>query len=289
MAQDDETFEGHPWVVIGAGRLGRTLGLLAQHQGIEVAATWNRSPERAKQTREALGGVEAFAGEPRRALDAAEAPRVVWLTVVDDAVEEVARSLAPHVEPSDVVVHSSGVASSRVLREAGLNACHVGSIHVLQAITDPRRAVETLAESTWSVEGDEEVVDFGRWLLGGIGVEPLVMEADAKVLYHASAVTTANLMVALMDAAFEMAEGAGLSREQARAMLIPLARSSVENLSEQPTSEALSGPVARGDRSTLAAHQAALEALGEPELLAIYETLTERAKRLVPAKWSDED
>ncbi|MGM0557786.1 MAG: DUF2520 domain-containing protein, partial [Myxococcota bacterium] len=197
--------------------------------------------------------------------------------------------IGPHVDVSDIVVHSSGVSSSQVLEEAGLTACHIGSIHVLQAITDPQRAIDRLGDSTWSVEGDEEVVWFGKWLLGRIGVDPLVIEADAKVLYHASAVTTANLMVALMDAAFEMAEGAGLTREEARAMLLPLANSSVENLAEQSTSDALSGPVARGDRSTIEAHQAALAGLGDENLRAIYESLTERAKRLASEKWSDED
>jgi predicted short-subunit dehydrogenase-like oxidoreductase (DUF2520 family) len=279
-----------PWIIIGAGRLGRTLGLLAERVGANVAATWNRSRERAEDTERVLGGdiVRAYA-DVEDALASAGAPRVVWLTVVDDAVAEVASRIRDHVGAGDIAVHTSGVASSAVLREAGLERCAVGSIHVLQAVTEPERAVDALGDATWSVEGDPEVVDFARELLGRIGVDPLVIEADAKVLYHASAVTAANLMVALMDAAFEMAQSAGLSRDQARKMLLPLTRSSLENLSEQDTSSALSGPVARGDRETIERHREALAALEDANLTDVYAALTERAKRLAVDAWSDSD
>jgi predicted short-subunit dehydrogenase-like oxidoreductase (DUF2520 family) len=75
-----------------------------------------------------------------------------------------------------------------------------------------------------------------------------------------------------------MAEAAGMSREQARAMLVPLAKTCVDNLEGQDTTEALTGPAARGDRETIERHIEALEALGDQELLEIYKVLTGRAE-----------
>lgn len=278
-----------PWVIIGAGRLGKTLGLLAPRLDVPRVITWNRGEAAASATREVLVDAEATWGEPLSALSGVTSPRIIWLTVVDDAVADLAASIAGSVEPDDLVIHTSGVASADVLRNAGLVECSVGSIHVLQAITDPFRAVERLGDSTWSVQGDDAVIDFARWMLERIDVEPLVIEGDAKVLYHASAVTAANLLVSLMDAAFEMAERAGLTREEARTMLLPLAASSVENVEQQSASDALSGPVARGDRSTIELHREFLAELEDENLADIYDALTERAKRLAPERWPDDE
>lgn len=288
MTQD---FETRAIVVVGAGRLGRTLTLVAREHGIDVAATWNRTSNSADETAELVDGdIPTLHGDLEEALGHVPSPRIIWLTVVDDAVQEVAEAIAPHVMSDDVVLHSSGVASSDALRDAGLKDCHVGTVHVLQAITEPRRAIEGLSDSTWSVEGSVEAVAFARWFLSHIDVEPLVIDGDAKILYHASAVTAANLLVALMDAAFDMGELAGLSREQAREILLPLARSSIENVERQPsTVDALSGPVARGDMTTLEKHRKALSEGEDPELMRIYDVLTRRASGMIERAVAVED
>ncbi|MEM1350207.1 MAG: DUF2520 domain-containing protein, partial [Myxococcota bacterium] len=113
-----------------------------------------------------------------------------------------------------------------------------------------------------------------------VDVHPLSVRSDRKVLYHASAVTAANLLVGLMDAAYAMAEAAGVDDEQVRReMLVPLARSCVENLATKSPRDALTGPVARGDWATVARHEAALAEIDD-ELLELYVALTRRAKQL---------
>lgn len=269
------------WAIIGAGRVGKTLGLLARRLGIEVVSTWNRSAEAAKGA-EALLSTRMSRHEPLADIadELIADADVVWVTVVDSAIEQTARQLAAATRADQLVLHTSGSLGSGILTDAGI-ASPVGSLHPLQAITDPQRAVDALANVAWSVEGDAPVVGYAKWLMAKIGVEPAEIDSSKKTLYHASAVTTANLLVALMDAAFQMGEAAGMSREEARAMMLPLARSCVENLERQDTGEALSGPAARGDQETIDRHLAALEALGDAELVRIYEVLTSRAKRLV--------
>ena len=271
-----------PWAIVGAGRVGKTLGLLARRLGIPLVATWNRTPEAAQATAELLdldsertlwGPLDELAGA---AVDQAE---VVWVTVVDDAVASAAADLAAHIGSQKVVLHTAGSLSSRVLGEAGVSAS-VGSLHPLQAITDPRTAVEFLPKAAWTVEGDPEAIAYAMDLMARIGVEPVQIDPRAKTLYHASAVTVADLLVSLVDAAMSMAELAGMSRRQARRLLVPLARSCVDNLERQEPAEALSGPAARGDQTTIERHLRALEEVDDEQLRAIYEVLTERAKKL---------
>jgi predicted short-subunit dehydrogenase-like oxidoreductase (DUF2520 family) len=88
--------------------------------------------------------------------------------------------------------------------------------------------------------------------------------------------------VALADAAAEALAGAGISKEDALPALLPLLRGTVENLAKVGIPRALTGPIARGDASTITRHLEALAAT--PELRAIYRTLGQRAVRVAEAK-----
>lgn len=271
-----------PWVILGAGRVGRTLGLLARELGVQIDAVWNRTRERADESTLYLGlsSDRAHFGDIR-ALPSSLflGPRVIWLTVVDDHLGASARALAAQPTDDAIILHSAGSLSSELLREAGLTGS-LGSLHPLQAMSDPREALHAMRRCIWTVEGDPAAVRYARWLMGNIGVAPLDVEPQTKVLYHASAVTIANLMVALVDASYEMAGLAGISQEDAREMLLPLAASSLDNLKRLPPKAALTGPVARGDDVTIQRHAAALAA-ASPELFEIYDALTRRARALM--------
>ena len=275
----EERLRGRPWVILGCGRLGRLLGLLAGRFGVPVRATWNRSREAARRSEQLLEPERVLWGELSEALASIELDgAVVWLTVVDDAIEEVAGEIAADLPADALFVHGCGSLDASVLRVEETPAT-VGSIHPLLAITDPERAAERSGEVVWTVEGEGEAVDFGRELTAALGAECVELESGTRALYHASAATAANLVVALVDAAVEMAELTGLSRQQARRMLLPLVASSVDNLRESTTADALSGPAARGDEGTIRRHREAIAA-ESPELLELYDVLTDRARRL---------
>jgi predicted short-subunit dehydrogenase-like oxidoreductase (DUF2520 family) len=164
-----------------------------------------------------------------------------------------------------------------VLRNAGITA-PVGSVHPLLSIADPAEALPRMSEAFWTVEGDRTAVWWARGWLARMEVEPQTIDAEAKVLYHAAAVASAGLLVALMDGAFTLAEGAGIDGETARRMLLPLARSTLDNLSEMSSREALTGPLARDDHETIARHRAAIARLGDENLAALYDILTDRLR-----------
>lgn len=268
------------WAIVGAGRVGTTLGLLAKELEIAVDATWNRSPAAARRASEQIQPQHTYhAALGQVASRIVAHADVIWLTVVDPEIAAAARTLAPFLVDDQIVVHTAGSLSSQVLKDAGIPG-PVASLHPLQAITDPAQALDTLSQCAWTVEGDAPALAFARALLQGIGVNPVEIDPAHKTLYHASAVTSANLLVALMDAAFEMAEHAGMTRAQARQLMLPLARSCVENLERQDSAHALSGPAARGDHATIDRHMDALRDLEDPQLAKIYEVLTARALRI---------
>lgn len=269
-----------PWWIVGAGRLGRAVGCAARRIGVDVTGVWNRTEGRARESRELVGAERAVWESPVDALGEGEVGGcVVWLTVVDDAVGEMAERVARSVDEAALVLHASGSLGADVLREAGIDA-PVGTIHPLLAVSDPESAVGRFGDVAWTVEGDREAQEFAAEFLGEFGVEPVELPQGTRAVYHAGAVTAANFAVALFDAALTMLEAADIEREAASAMLLPLLRSSVENLESQEVEEALTGPAARGDHSTVERHREALQELDDPALAELYGVLAERVEAI---------
>ncbi|RDV39733.1 DUF2520 domain-containing protein [Bradymonadaceae bacterium TMQ3] len=274
------TSDDLPWIIVGYGRVGQALHLLAHQLGAHVKATWNRT-EAAAHAAPPAPGARTFGALPEALLTHLDEPALVWLTVVDDAIASTARALAPHIAPGSVIVHTSGSLASTELQPPP-PGCAIASLHPLQAITEPVRAVQRFHRTFWSVEGDDRAVEHLEELLRPAGIAPQRIEPQTKPYYHAAAVTAANLLVSLIDASIDIATQAHIDPDIARTALVELAGSSLDNLNRNRPARALSGPVARGDEHTIEQHRQALANLGdESDLLAIYDLLTERARRLM--------
>jgi predicted short-subunit dehydrogenase-like oxidoreductase (DUF2520 family) len=109
-----------------------------------------------------------------------------------------------------------------------------------------------------------------------------VLAASEKARYHSAAALASNGLVALMGVVEELLATADLDDESAvgRAdIMMPLIEQTWVNLKGQSPESVLTGPIARGDRETVAAH---LNALAEevPHLLPLYASLSTEMVRL---------
>ncbi|HEV3378722.1 MAG TPA: DUF2520 domain-containing protein, partial [Thermoleophilaceae bacterium] len=77
----------------------------------------------------------------------------------------------------------------------------------------------------------------------------------------------------------ETFRGAGLAPHEARALLAPLVRRTVESVAELDPASALTGPVARGDHGTVEAQRRAIEDVA-PELLDLFDELVRHTRAL---------
>jgi predicted short-subunit dehydrogenase-like oxidoreductase (DUF2520 family) len=184
----------------------------------------------------------------------ADAPELVLLCVPDSAIAEVAAS----VEPGPWVAHVSGATPLAAL------APHTRrfSVHPLQTFT-LARGPEQL-DGAWGAvcaeTADARAAGFA--LAETLGLRPFELDDSARTLYHAGAVFVSNYLVTLHRAAAMLFESAGAPPEA----LQPLMRRTIENDFE------LTGPISRGDWTTVEAHRAAIRA-ARPELDDLYETL----------------
>src|SRR6266480_1718233 len=181
-------------------------------------------------------------------------PELALLCVPDSAIAEVAASISP----GPWVAHVSGATPLAAL------APHTRrfSVHPLQTFTRERGA-EQLDGAWAAVTAETEAARAaGRWLGETLGLRPFDLADSARTLYHAGAVFASNYIVTLERAAALLFESAGAPPEA----LEPLMRRTIENGFE------LTGPIARGDWDTVAAHRAAIQE-HRAELEHLYETL----------------
>ncbi len=263
-----------PWVIVGYGRVGQALALLADDLDATIRATWNRS-KAASQQAVVPSPATCYGPLPDALKSRLEDPCLIWLTVVDDAIAEVFDELVDSIGTGCLVVHTSGSLASTELDAPP----HIStaSLHPLQAISDPRAAVERFSDSFWSVEGESSAVEYLEEMLRPAHISPIRIDSEKKVLYHAAAASAANLLVSLLDAAIAIAEGADIEADTAREMLTELAESSLENLASNRPAKALTGPAARGDLEVIERHRQALASCDDGSLLEIYDILTRRA------------
>ncbi len=258
----------HPTIaVVGAGRVGSTLALAASQAGYTVNAVYSRTPARAQALAQQVGARLApdLAGLARSA-------DLIFLAVPDDALAGVDAAGAGHWQPGSGVVHHSGLHGATLLEHAAADGALTGTLHPLQAITDPVSALKLLPGTFFGVSGAPALLPILRAFVQALGGRPLTIPDAAKPLYHAAAVFASNYVVTCFAQAVGILADLGIDPEEAAQALLPLTQGAVANLRSPGLPQALTGPISRGDTGTLAIHQQQLAA-HEAGRLVLYRLL----------------
>lgn len=210
---------------------------------------------------------------------------IILITTQDFEITAVAEKLAGNLTHQPFVFHTSGSLSSEIL--GALKNCKTGSIHPLVSISDAARGAEKFKDVYFCVEGEPEAVKIAEKVVKKLSGKSFSIETDFKALYHASAVTACGHLVALIDVANEMLAKCGLETENAQKILLPLIKSTVENLEIQNTAQALTGTFARVDSETFERHLKSLKKNVSGEALETYLQLGMRSLHLVKEQKSN--
>jgi predicted short-subunit dehydrogenase-like oxidoreductase (DUF2520 family) len=263
--------------IIGVGRTGGALALALAKNGYQVENLVARDFQKAARIAELTGCASDIlaAGE-----FSGISSDIVFITTQDTGIAEVSKGLAAALRYGPFVFHTSGSLSSEVLSDLRVAGCRTGSIHPLVSISDAEIGAGRFAGAYFCIEGDAAAVGQAEEIVAAFGGKPFTIETRFKTLYHAAAVTAAGHITALLDASFEIMTKCGLDRVEARNILLPLVKSTVENLEVQEPSEALTGTFARADLETFERHVAALKSNVSEDILEIYLQLGLRSLHL---------
>jgi len=257
--------------IIGPGRVGTSLGVLAGRAGYSVVAVGGRRRESTTIAARRIGKhVCAY-----DTIDAAKSAEMILLCLPDDVIEEVCKKLAQENKfiKGAIVVHCSGAFSSDILSTAREYCeCSVASMHPLQTFPTVDAAIKKMRGTYCFYEGDERAISVIERFAKDIGLRPIQISSTSKTLYHAAAVMACNYFVALMDSAMVLTEEAGIDRTIAWPAIEPLVMTTLNNITEMGTINSLTGPIARGDVKTVRQHLEKL-VLMPGHLASVYRTM----------------
>ena len=225
--------------IIGPGRAGQSVSRALARAGWRIEACLARG--------------ESLAG-------AAHGVDLVLITTPDAAIAAVAAQVEP-------------VATTVVAHMAGSLGLDVLAPHPRRASMHPLRPIATtdasLRDAWWAVAGDS----LAAQAVAALGGRVVAVADVDRATYHAAATIASNHLVALLGQVERVAAEAGVPLEA----YLDLVHATVDNVAALGPRAALTGPVSRGDRATVARH---LEAIPAAERAA-YEAMADACAQLM--------
>lgn len=262
---------------IGAGTVGTALAAKLFEVGYPVIAVASSTPASAKRLANMVPGCQVC----DTAQDAADAAELIFITTPDGIIPEVVAELNWRADKN--VVHCSGAASLDILEPAKNCGARVGSFHPCQTFASIDQAIKNLPGSTFALEAEPPLLDTLKDMASTLNGDWIELKPGDKALYHTACVFACNYFVTLVKIATDLFQKFDVSASQATKALMPLLQGTVSNIGNIGLPNCLTGPIARGDLSTIHWHIARLKEK-EPSLLGLYKELGLRTIPIALAK-----
>jgi predicted short-subunit dehydrogenase-like oxidoreductase (DUF2520 family) len=204
---------------------------------------------------------------------------VIILALNESQIAAVARDLSrlPLNWPKLTVLHTSGSLGGMALQPLANLGAGIAAWHPYQ--TFPKAAKEVnLRGITFGVDGNRRGILTANRLTRAVGGVPLRISGDDRVLYHLSAVLACGFVAADLQMAIDVLKKIGIPEKRALQTVLPIARETLNQVSELGIGAAMTGPAIRGDKATISNHLRALRKT-DPELAKVYSTITNHISR----------
>jgi predicted short-subunit dehydrogenase-like oxidoreductase (DUF2520 family) len=278
---------------VGSGSLAAFLAPALREAGYQITEIIARTRPGTKSIRRTRALARKVGASAVTVENAALNASVLWLCVPDRDIRAAAAVLSEQVGDSTaqrgatrvrVAFHSSGALLSDELAPLRKVDIAVASVHPLMTFVAGARP--SLGSVPFAVEGDAVATKIARRIVRDLGAESFILPVRRKAAYHAWATMTSPLLVAYLATLEEAAQEAGLARESARRMSLPIILQTLANYERLGPANSFSGPFMRGDAETVAKHLALLRT--NPVTRAVYVALARAALKQLPVKNRDE-
>jgi hypothetical protein len=289
---------------VGAGALANGLARLLRAQGYTIAEIVGREGRQSKERTAALArAVGATAASIKTAKLECD---VLWLAAPDAAIAQVAGELARLLEQRAgtsypgkqeaglpgtprravqprIVLLASGALSSEALAPLAARGVHTGSAHPM--MTFVAGEPPSLKGAWFAVEGVPAAVRAARAMAKKLGANSFAIKPGSKTMYHAFGAMLSPMLAAELEAAERVGLRAGIDARKVRRIMEPIVLRTVRNVLRNGAGKSFSGPLARGDVSTVAGHLESLRMMPEGE---VYRALMEYATQTLPVNRREE-
>jgi len=241
--------------IVGAGRVGKTLGKRLRERGWRIGAVVTRSPATARAAVRSIGAGKPF-GRLSGDLFAAD---VILFGTPDDELPAIARALAQIGGArckGKVILHTSATLDQSALAPLARHGASTGSLHPMQAFGG--KIIPNLRGVIFAMEGDPKARRMAQSMAKSLGGIPIAIATRDKPVYHAAAVMAGGSAYPVIEAGLQLLMGIGFTRARATQTLLPLTRQILDNIGRIGPRAAWTGPLSRGDYAIVAKHARAL-------------------------------
>jgi len=271
---------------IGPGKVGVSLGRYFTHKGIELSGFYGRNE---KTTIEAANITKSkFYNNIH---DIIKESNILFITTPDDMISIIDRELSKFDLNNKSICHTSGSLKSNVLCNAKHSGALVYSIHPIFAFSNKNTNLKELENIFFSVEGDDlenlspiDNTNKGNILVIDIikilGNKFFIRSKETSSIYHLANVFVSNLTLSLLDIGTNYLKKLGLNEKEALNAIKPLVQGNIDSIVNNGFVNSLTGPVLRGDITTIEKHLSVLE----KEDKELYKILSLNLLKLVALK-----
>lgn len=239
---------------IGPGKVGVSLGRYFTHKGIKLSGFYGRNIENTKQAAD-ITKSEFY----DNIQDIINESNIIFITTPDDIISIIDNELSKFDLQNKSFCHTSGSLKSNVLCNAKHSGALIYSIHPIFAFSSKATNLDELEKIYFSIEGDilpdTDIIS----LIKTLGNKHFVRKEEDSSTYHLANVFVSNLTLSLLEIGVGYLRKLGLNEEDALNALRPLVKGNVDSIYEKGFVNSLTGPVLRGDLSTIEKHISVLE------------------------------
>ncbi|WP_138429882.1 Rossmann-like and DUF2520 domain-containing protein [Fodinibius saliphilus] len=242
--------------IIGTGGLGSALARGLNAKDISIKSIFNRTKAKATLLARQIE-VERSGTFPNSTVEVGE---LIFLTVPDRCIKPVSSRLASLDDEwsNKTVVHCSGNESADLLDDLKQKGATTASFHPLQTFP-PESSPDRFEDIYFNMQGDPSAFPLLKRIAEQLEANSFEVDDNEKSHLHAAAVIASNYLHTILDIAVGTAVLGGLSREESKKALLPLVKQTVENAEKFSLEDSLTGPIERGDISTVKKHLKLLE------------------------------
>lgn len=234
---------------IGAGKVGFSLGKYLKENSIDISGYYSKSQHSSKEA-----AIFTNTRQYNNLEDLIKNSDAIFITTPDNQIADVWNEVKKLPIKEKLICHCSGAISSEVFSNINNHGAYGYSIHPMFAISDKYNSYKDLSQAFITIEGNEKHIEYLKMLFSHLGNDVAIINKENKILYHAASVTVSNLVLGLINNGVNYLEECGFTKEMAIKALYPLIENNLRNIKERGAVKSLTGPIERGDLSTVINH-----------------------------------
>lgn len=266
--------------IIGAGKVGFTIGKYLVQHNIKLVGYFSKSIESAKEA-----SIFTNSNYFNNIKELVQECDTIIITTPDGIILDIWNEIRKFDISNKIICHCSGSLSSKVFSNIESYNCYGYSIHPMFAISNKYNSYKDLKKAFITVEGSQKHINKIKAFIESLGNKVKIISWENKSEYHLSSVLVSNHVLALINISKNLLINCGFNDEEAIEALYPLIINNINNIKCSGILNSLTGPIERGDVKTVINHMKCLNE-GDREL---YRLISKKLIDIAKVKNKDKD